>query len=79
MKMVAVFLSVILMVFCMGCSMFYYGYTKEEWNALSEQTKHEVKQEYQRVMETKEAQKHDDIIEKRDESVGGYGIQNSKP
>jgi hypothetical protein len=73
------FLYVVGVMFLSGCSMFYYGYTKEEWDALSEQTKIEVKKEYQRVMETKEAQKHDDVIEQRDESVGGYGVKNSKP
>lgn len=62
-----------------GCSIFYYGYTSDEWNSLSEETKLEVKKEYQRVLEAKKAQEEDGVIEKRNESFADYGITKSRP
>lgn len=62
-----------------GCSMFYYGYTKDEWNVLSEEEQLRVKEEYKRVMATKNEQEAKNTIDKRTDSILDYGIKKSKP
>lgn len=72
-------LLMLLSIFFIGCSMFYYGHTKEEWNALSEGEKRAAKEEYQRVMETKKEQEEETAIDARAESFEDYGIKKTIP
>ena len=73
-----IFMSIFLLSL-FGCSMFYYGHTKEEWIALSESEKRAAKEEYQRVRETKKQQEEKTAIDERAESFEDYGIKKTIP
>ena len=72
-------LLMLLSIFFIGCSMFFYGHTKEEWIALSESEKRAAKEEYQRVRETKKQQEEKTAIDERAESFEDYGIKKTIP
>jgi len=65
---------IILIVLLYGCSTLYYGHTKDQWNALSEQEKSQIKSEYKDVMASQKNQGHDDKIKARDQQVIDRGI-----
>jgi PBP1b-binding outer membrane lipoprotein LpoB len=58
-----------------GCSVFYYGHTKEEWNNLTEKEKREIKSEYQSLIDSRNEQAHTDTIDARTQSVVDYGVK----
>lgn len=68
-----------LCIFSSGCSMFYYGHTKEEWMQFSEEEQEEAKKEYQRIVETKREQDDSDTIDTRSQSVIDYGVRKYSP
>ena len=55
-----------------NCSAFYYGYTKEEWQNLSPSTQAEVKENYKRVVESKNQLQNEKNIDARNESFEEY-------
>jgi hypothetical protein len=62
-----------------ACSVFYFGHTKEEWNRLTEAEKSAVKVEYQQAINSREEEKHTDIINSRTQSVIDYGAGKTGP
>ena len=69
----------VLGIFLSGCSIFYYGHTKEQWMQFSEEEKVEAKKEYQRIVETKREQDDSDALDARNQSVIDYGVGKSSP
>lgn len=62
-----------------ACSIFYFGHTKEEWNRLTEAEKSAAKAEYQQAINSREEEKHTDIINSRTQSVIDYGAGKTGP
>jgi hypothetical protein len=80
MKPIKTFLSILIIASGLqACSVFYFGYTKEEWRNLSEEEKLAAKTEYQRAIDSREDQKHTDKINSRTQSVIDYGAGRTGP
>ena len=58
-----------------GCSSPYYGYTKADWNNLSDEQQIAIKQEYQNIIDSKSEQAHQDIIDARTRSIINRGVE----
>ncbi len=55
-----------------NCSAFYYGYTKGEWQNLSPSTQAEVKENYKRVVDSKDQLQNEKSIDARNDSFEDY-------
>ena len=66
------------MIALLGCSTPYYGYSKDDWNNLSEEERIAIKKEYQFIIEARERQKHEDVIDARTQSVIDLGVEGAK-
>ena len=52
-----------------ACATPYYGYTKSRWQTLSDAEKAAAKAEYQQVIDAKNNQRHDALLEAREQQV----------
>ena len=52
----------------------YYGYSKEEWDKLSEQQQQAVKKEYAEMLKKKKDLEHDQLLRERDEQIIRRGL-----
>jgi len=57
-----------------GCSAPYYGYTRSEWDNLTEEKKAAIKDEYKIIIDSRNEQKHTDKINSRTQSVLESGV-----
>ena len=56
------------------CASPYYGYSKEEWDKLSEQQQQVVKKEYEDMLKKKKDLEHDQLLRDRDEQIIRRGL-----
>ena len=61
-----------------GCSTPYYGYSKEDWNSLSEEERIAIKKEYQSIIDSNREQQHKDILDERTQSIIDRGVEGPK-
>ncbi len=71
-------LAFIASAFLLACSTPYYGYTKEDWDNLTEQERINIKDEYRAILATKNNQAHADKIDTRKQSIINYGIEKQE-
>ena len=57
-----------------ACASSYYGYSKEEWDKLSEEQKQAAKQEYEEILKKKKDLEHDQLLRERDQQVIRRGL-----
>ena len=57
-----------------ACANPYYGYSKEEWDKLSEQQQQAVKKEYAEMLKKKKDLEHDQLLRERDEQIIRRGL-----
>ncbi len=70
------------LVFALGlgaCASHWYGYPRDEWRRLSAEEQAAARQEYQFIIDQREAQKHQDLIDERKQSIIDYGSSVQKP
>ncbi len=70
--------ALVIVVLLQGCSTGYFGHTKAEWDTLSDVEKATVKEEYQTIINVKNAQAHTDKTEARTQSVIDYGVSGGE-
>lgn len=65
-------------LFCLltlvACANSYYGYSKEEWDNLSEQQQQAAKQVYEEMLQKKKDLEHDQLLRERDEQIIRRGL-----
>lgn len=66
-----------LFLFLSGCSSFYYGYPKNEWEALSAQQQEVVKKDYQKIVKEKNLIVHGDPVEEATDTFRTGNISRS--
>lgn len=66
------FFIIVISLMLSNCSVFYYGYTKEEWENLSASTQAEVQESYKRAMEAKKQLQNEKSIDARNEAFEDY-------
>ena len=64
-------MAVFLLVSCVTP---YYGYSKEEWQKLTELEKKTAQEEYEEIIRFKYRQEHEDQFEERKQSVINRGV-----
>jgi TRAP-type C4-dicarboxylate transport system substrate-binding protein len=69
----------ILIVVISGCATDYYGYSKQQWNALSREQQAVVIEQYDYILQEKEEQRHEDLIESYRQKVIERGLDYSFP
>ncbi len=57
-----------------ACSSPYYGYTKNEWDSLTDEQRTIVKEEYQAVITARNNQSHTDKLDERTQSIIEFGV-----
>ena len=57
-----------------SCATPYYGYSKQEWQKLTEVEKKAAQKEYEEIIRFKYHQKHEDQLEDRKQSVINRGL-----
>ena len=62
------------LVTLVACANSYYGYSKEEWDKLSEQQQQAAKQEYEEMLQKKKDLEHDQLLRERDEQIIRRGL-----
>lgn len=62
-----------------GCATDYYGYSKQQWNALSREQQAVVIEQYDYILQEKEQQRHEDLIESYRQKVIERGVDYSFP
>ena len=63
-----------------ACSTFYYGYSAEQWDAMTQQQQAEAKADYAQVLQAKQEQAYEDGLDARKGQVIKKGITgNSGP
>ena len=60
--------------FLISCATPYYGYTKNDWESLSEEEQTAVKAEYQDIIDSKKEQKHKDLLESYKQKIIDAGV-----
>lgn len=55
-----------------SCAKPYYGYSEEQWNKLSSLERESIKSEYKTILDSKQSQDHDNIINARDQSIKDF-------
>ena len=69
-------LMVVLMVtIVFACAKPYYGYTRQEWDGMSDTYKSKIQAEYQQVLDAKNSQKHKDLIEEHRQKTIDFGFE----
>jgi len=68
--------TLILFLLLTACSKPYYGYTEKDWNNLPEKEKIAIKNEYKRIIDSRNEQKHTDKINARTQSVIESGVSH---
>ena len=74
MKMLIIFCAIIALA---SCAKPYYGYSEQEWHALSFPEQQAVIKEYQPILEAKRAQQHSDEIARQKETLLDLGISKA--
>jgi hypothetical protein len=59
---------------CASCAKPYYGYSESDWNNLSEEAKKEAQAEYQDIINVKQDQPHEAIIDNRKQQIIHRGV-----
>lgn len=62
-----------------ACARPWYGYSRDEWRRLSADEQAAARAEYEFIIEQREAQKHEDLIDDRKQSIIDYGTRVPKP
>ena len=62
-----------------ACASPWYGYSRDQWRRLSAEEQAAARAEYEYVIEQREAQKHEDLIDDRKQSIIDYGSRVPKP
>jgi mRNA-degrading endonuclease RelE of RelBE toxin-antitoxin system len=57
-----------------ACANPYYGYTKKEWDKLSEQQRQTAKKEFAEMQKKKKDLEHDQLLRERDEQIIRRGL-----
>lgn len=70
--------TIFVVVIMQGCATPYYGYSKSDWDAMSEIDKVAIKEEYEFIKNTQAQQKHKDIIGARTQSIIDRGVKGRK-
>ena len=71
--------AAVLLVFLLyGCTTSYYGYSKDAWNGMSEGERSSIKSEYELVLESRNKQGHQDVIDARMQSVIDRGAEGPR-
>jgi len=72
------FLSlVVVLLTTFGCTKPYYGYSKTEWEELTEEEQQAVKSQYARVLHDKDTMRHEDMIDDRKQQVIDLGVSKA--
>lgn len=72
--------AVLALAFGLGaCASPWYGYSHDEWRRLSAEELAAARAEYDFIVDQREAQKHDDLIDDRKQSIIDYGSRVPKP
>ena len=72
------FSLIIILIASQGCSLPYYGHTKETWNNLTAIEQEAIKQEYQAVIDSRSDQAHTDKINARTQSIIDRAVRPHK-
>ena len=70
--------AIITITFLQGRSTPYYGYSKSDWDALSEVDKTLIEKEYVFIKNTREGQKLKDMINARTQSIIHLGVNGGR-
>ncbi|HEX9628094.1 MAG TPA: hypothetical protein VGA00_14230 [Acidiferrobacterales bacterium] len=70
--------TVVLLALLAGCATPYYGYTGEEWAALTDEQREAAKQNYSQILKAREDAKHDDLMERSKQRIIRRGVGDSK-
>lgn len=62
-----------------GCATEYYGYSRQQWNAFSQEEQTAIAKEYDYILEEKEQQRHKDLIESYRQKIIERGVDYSLP
>ena len=57
-----------------ACADSHYGYSKEEWDKLSDQQQRMVKKEYEAILKKNKDLEHDQLLRERDEQIIRRGL-----
>lgn len=78
MKILSGFVSIVVInILLQGCSVFYFGYTKAEWDKLSPAERIAAQDEYKAIISTQNERQHDEKINARTQSIVDYGTKKS--
>ncbi len=73
MKLPIILLSIFLLSSCAGA---YYGYSKIEWEALSDQERADAKASYEQAIVGKQGMLRESILEKNTETLTKRGVEH---
>lgn len=59
----------------LGCAAPYYGHSKEEWTALTDEQKFEVKGKHAQIHKTRAEMRHDEQIERSKQRIIERGVR----
>ena len=65
---------VIATLLIVGCATPYYGYSKEEWQKLSDEEKKVAEKEYEEIIQFKYRQEHEDQFEHQKQKMINRGV-----
>lgn len=71
-------IPMLLVLVSLGCAKPYYGYTKAEWDNLTDEERSVIKQDYEFLIEAQNQQKHGDTIDARTQSIIDRGTEGIK-
>jgi len=71
-KLVKLYLTIVIILF-VGCATPYYGYTKTEWEKLSDEEKKVAQAEYDEIIHFKYRQEHEDQFDDRKQQIINRG------
>ena len=57
-----------------ACANSYYGYSKKEWDELTQQQRQVAKKEYEEILKKKKDLEHDQLLRERDEQIIRRGL-----
>jgi TRAP-type C4-dicarboxylate transport system substrate-binding protein len=69
----------LLMLIVSGCATDYYGYNKQQWNALSQEEQAAAIEQYDYILQEKEEKRHEDLIESYRQKIIERGVDYSLP
>ena len=65
--------TILVIILLLGCATPYYGYSKTEWEKLSDEEKKAAQTEYDEIIQFKYRQKHEDQFEDRKQQIINRG------